>query len=283
MSPFLACLSRRSTGVLVGCAVAIFFVLLPDAQAGPTHRRKRPAFSVVLQPFTLARSVVHGVAAPAVHSTRRVMVAAAVTPLKVAYYAPRKARPRPPRGEQVYDAGQDSSGPIRASARDEDPEDQEQDQDEENGQIERGGDRPMVAGSRAVLRNGIAYAPAHAPQKVKNAIWAANSIRRKPYVWGGGHSSFNDRGYDCSGSVSYALRGAGMLSAPLPSSDLMRYGERGRGRWMTIYSRPGHTFAVIAGLRLDTTDLGRGGDVGPRWYAYGRETGGYVARHPAGL
>jgi hypothetical protein len=134
-----------------------------------------------------------------------------------------------------------------------------------------------------VLRNGVAYAPSQAPQSVKNAIWAANTLRRKPYVWGGGHGSFYDRGYDCSGTVSFALHGAGLLSSPMPSSDLMRYGERGRGRWMTIYSRNGHTFAVIAGLRLDTTDLGRGGDVGPRWYAYERNTGGYVARHPAAL
>lgn len=141
----------------------------------------------------------------------------------------------------------------------------------------------MVSGSRAVLRNGIAYAPSRAPQSVKNAIWAANTLRRKPYVWGGGHGSFYDRGYDCSGTVSFALHGAGLLSSPLPSTDLMRYGERGRGRWMTIYSRPGHTFAMIAGLRLDTTDLGRGGDVGPRWYAYDRDTGGYVARHPIAL
>lgn len=141
----------------------------------------------------------------------------------------------------------------------------------------------MVAGKRAVLRGGIAHAPERAPDNVKNAIWAANTLRRKPYIWGGGHGSFHDNGYDCSGSVSYALHGAGVLAAPLPSSDLMRYGERGRGRWITIYSRPGHTFAVIAGLRFDTTDLGRGGDVGPRWYVDGRDTRGFVARHPAGF
>lgn len=281
MRLFKLCMLPRSTRAFFCCAIAIFFVLLPDAQAGPSHRRKRPAFSVMLQPFSLARSVVHGVAAPAVHGAHRVLVAAAATPLKVAYYAPRKMRPRPPRGERVYDVEEEFSGPVRASARNDDRDDQ--DQDEENGSMESGGDRPMVTGSRAVLRNGVAYAPSHAPQKVKNAIWATNSIRRKPYVWGGGHASFNDRGYDCSGSVSYALRGAGALSAPMPSSELMRYGERGRGRWMTIYSRRGHTFAVIAGLRLDTTDLGRGGDVGPRWYTYGRDTGGYVARHPVGL
>ena len=95
--------------------------------------------------------------------------------------------------------------------------------------------------------------------------------------------SFNDYGYDCSGSVSYALHYAGLLAAPIPSSDFMRYGERGRGRWITIYARHGHTFAVIAGLRLDTTDLRYGGDVGPRWYADSRNTRGFEARHPIGM
>ena len=142
---------------------------------------------------------------------------------------------------------------------------------------------PSVAGTRALLRNGIAYAPSRAPANVKNAIWAVNTLRGKPYVWGGGHGSFNDYGYDCSGSVSYALHYAGLLTAPIPSSDFMRYGERGRGRWITIYVRHGHTFAVIAGLRLDTTDLRYGGDVGPRWYADARNTRGFEARHPIGL
>jgi hypothetical protein len=133
------------------------------------------------------------------------------------------------------------------------------------------------------LRNGIAYAPAHAPQGVKNAIWAANTLRRKPYTWGGGHGSFYDRGYDCSGTVSFALHGAGAIAAPLPSRDFISYGQRGRGRWLTIYARPGHTFAVFAGLRLDTTDFQNGGNTGPRWHADLRDTRGYVARHPAGL
>jgi cell wall-associated NlpC family hydrolase len=249
---------------------------------------------VALQPFSLAHSIARTVAAPVVHNAHRILVAAAVAPIKVAYYAPRR-RARPPRGEQVQDHGEEPIRPIRvaypvtgtpsaaASEQDEYGEDQDPDQEQERRPVESRGNRPMVAGSRAVIRDGIAYAPSHAPESVKNAIWAANAIRRKPYVWGGGHGSFSDRGYDCSGSVSYALHGAGMLAAPLPSSDLMRYGARGRGRWMTIYSRRGHTFAVIAGLRLDTTDLGRGGDVGPRWYADGRDTGGYVARHPVGM
>ena len=88
---------------------------------------------------------------------------------------------------------------------------------------------PMVHGNRAVLRNGIAYAPSNAPDSVKHAIWAVNTICRRPYVWGGGHGSFHDHGYDCSGTISFALHYAGMLGQPLPSSDFLRYGERGRG------------------------------------------------------
>ncbi|MEP7014936.1 MAG: hypothetical protein ABI925_05810 [Verrucomicrobiota bacterium] len=146
-----------------------------------------------------------------------------------------------------------------------------------------GAQHPTVPGKRAVLRNGIAYAPASAPSNVKSAIWAANQIRRKPYVWGGGHGSFNDNGYDCSGTVSYALHHAGVLGSPIGSGDFLRYGERGRGQWITVYARHGHTFAIIAGLRLDTTDFRYGGDVGPRWYLDGRDTRGFSARHPAGL
>jgi hypothetical protein len=145
----------------------------------------------------------------------------------------------------------------------------------------RGGSEPIVRGNRAVVRNGIAYAPENAPDAVKNAIWAANALRRLPYKWGGGHDSFFDNGYDCSGTVSFALHYAGVLDSPMPSSDFLNYGEFGRGRWITIYSREGHTFAVIAGLRLDTT--GDYGTEGPRWHADGRDTWGYEARHPIGL
>jgi cell wall-associated NlpC family hydrolase len=268
-----------------------------NAEARRVRYRRPTPISVVLQPFKMARSVVHAAAAPIVHNAPRVLGATAAAPIKIAYYAPRRSKTRVPRGaEEIYQTDDESDAkPIRAAystsgrrqtaapRAEEYDGDQDQDEERESGRVEQRGDRPMVSGSRAVLRNGIAYAPSHAPQSVKNAIWAANTLRRKPYVWGGGHGSFNDRGYDCSGTVSFALHGAGALNSPLPSSDLMRYGERGRGRWMTIYSRSGHTFAVIAGLRLDTTDLSRGGDVGPRWYAYGRDTGGYVARHPVGM
>lgn len=288
--------SLRRKAALFCAAISVLFLFVPDTEAKPSRHRKRAAFSVALQPFSLVRSVVHAVAEPVVHNAPRILAATAVAPIKVAYYAPPRLRPRAPRAEQVYETEEESDvKPIRvayqvpgrgrtaAPQQEEYDYDEEPDQDQESGQIERRGDRPIVSGSRAVLRNGVAYAPSRAPQNVKNAIWAANTLRRKPYIWGGGHGSFYDRGYDCSGTVSFALHGAGLLNSPLPSSELMRYGERGRGRWITVYSRPGHTFAVIAGLRLDTTDLGHGGDVGPRWYTYGRDTGGYVARHPAGM
>jgi cell wall-associated NlpC family hydrolase len=142
---------------------------------------------------------------------------------------------------------------------------------------------PVVRGKRAVLRNGVAYAPANAPDNVKHAIWAANKLSGKPYVWGGGHGSFDDYGYDCSGTVSFALHHAGLLDVPLPSGDFLGYGKRGRGKWITVYARHGHTFAVIAGLRLDTTDLRYGTDIGPRWHSDPRDPRGFAARHPEGL
>jgi hypothetical protein len=174
-----------------------------------------------------------------------------------AYYTPRAI----PRASQIDQEDEDSDAPAPMTS----------------------GSHPTVAGSRAVLRGGVAYAPSNAPANVKSAIWAINTIRSKPYHWGGGHGSFTDSGYDCSGTVSFALHHAGVLNQPLPSSDLLRYGERGRGRWITVYSRHGHTFAMIAGLRLDTTDFRYGGDVGPRWHTDGRDTWGFEARHPIGL
>lgn len=145
---------------------------------------------------------------------------------------------------------------------------------------------PTVPGSRAVLRGNIAAAPAAAPLEVKRAIWAANQLRSKRYRYGGGHRSFNDSGYDCSGTVSYALGAAGLVKSPMPSSGFKNFGKSGAGKWITVYARNGHTFAVIAGLRLDTTAwntmrVERG--EAPRWRATPREPRGFVARHPAGL
>jgi hypothetical protein len=125
-----------------------------------------------------------------------------------------------------------------------------------------------------------AIAPASAPLEVKNVILAANQITRKPYRYGGGHRTWKDRGYDCSGSVSYALHGGGLLTSPLPSSSFMRWGLAGRGLWITIYTNPGHAYLIIAGLRFDTSGPG---ESGPRWRKTARSSRSYVARHPAGF
>jgi hypothetical protein len=138
------------------------------------------------------------------------------------------------------------------------------------------------AGETATLgSDGRAVAPASAPQEVKDAIAAANRIVGKPYKYGGGHARWRDSGYDCSGAMSYALHGAGLLDRPLTSGDFMRWGRRGKGSWITIYAHGGHGFLVIAGLRFDTgwNNAGRG----PRWSEEMRPTGGYTVRHPAGL
>jgi hypothetical protein len=143
---------------------------------------------------------------------------------------------------------------------------------------------PTVPGSAAQLRHGVACAPEKAPLAVKRAIWAANQLRSKPYRFGGGHRSFSDSGYDCSGTISYALGAAGLIKVPMSSSGLLRYGRHGRGKWITIYARNGHAFAVIAGLRLDTTAWNQRGDrYAPRWQASIRAPQGFEPRHPEGL
>lgn len=145
---------------------------------------------------------------------------------------------------------------------------------------------PTVPGTRASLRGRVAFAPEDAPAPVKRAIWAANQLRAKPYRYGGGHRSFNDSAYDCSATVSYALAGAGIVKAPVSSNEFRRFGERGQGKWITIYARNGHTFATIAGLRLDTTPyntMKRDRHWAPRWQPTPREPRGFVARHPQGL
>ncbi len=143
---------------------------------------------------------------------------------------------------------------------------------------------PTTPGNEARLRGGLALAPVNAPFSVKRAIWAANQLRTKPYRYGGGHRSFNDSGYDCSGTVSYALAGAGLVSAPLSSGELRAYGNRGRGKWITVYARNGHAFAVIAGLRLDTTSPHNPSRRwAPRWQPTERMPFGFEVRHPVGL
>jgi hypothetical protein len=123
--------------------------------------------------------------------------------------------------------------------------------------------------------------PKSAPARVKSVISAANKIRTKPYVWGGGHGRWWDRGYDCSGSVSYALHGGEFIESPLPSGPMEDWGLAGEGRWITVYANAGHAYAVIAGVRWDTS--GDASGTGPRWHEDLRDNIGYVARHPAGF
>jgi peptidoglycan hydrolase-like protein with peptidoglycan-binding domain len=128
-----------------------------------------------------------------------------------------------------------------------------------------------------------AIAPDSAPQEVKDAIEAANRITRKPYKYGGGHGKWEDSGYDCSGSVSYALHGGGLLGRSRDSTGFMSWGRAGRGDWITVYGNSGHAYVVIAGLRFDTSAAGASGGDGPRWRNKWRSPKGYVARHPAGF
>ena len=151
---------------------------------------------------------------------------------------------------------------------------------------------PIVApGAKAtLLPDGTAAAPAEAPLQVQAAIFAANKLLDKPYKYGGGHAKVEDSGYDCSGTVSYALLAAKLIKSPLDSSSFMRWGLKGRGSWITVYTNPGHAFAVIAGLRLDTSTGGitsrkiaRTAERGPRWRVALRNARSFTTRHPLGF
>ena len=138
-----------------------------------------------------------------------------------------------------------------------------------------------VPGAKAKLgKDGQAIAPESAPKAVKKVIAAANEIEDKPYLYGGGHGSFKDRGYDCSGAASYALHGGGLLKAPIDSSGMAQYGEPGKGKWISVYGAPSHGYIVVAGLRFDTSMTPGNG---PGWSRSMRATAeNYKVRHPAG-
>jgi hypothetical protein len=136
-------------------------------------------------------------------------------------------------------------------------------------------------GRTALVKDGLAYAPKNAPPAVIRAIAAGNRLQGKPYKWGGGHGKLYDSGYDCSGTVSYVLREAGLLKGSMPSRGYFSYGKKGQGKWITLYVRKGHVFMTVAGLRLDTG--GPGGESGPLWKTETRQGKGHVMRHPPGL
>ena len=135
---------------------------------------------------------------------------------------------------------------------------------------------------KAVLgSDGKAIAPDSAPDVVKAVIAAANAIVGKPYEYGGGHGEWEDSGYDCSGSESYALHGGGIITRPMDSTEYMSWGDPGPGVWITSYANGGHSFLVVAGLRFDTGSNNAGS--GPHWSEQMRPTDGYTVRHPTGL
>ena len=148
---------------------------------------------------------------------------------------------------------------------------------------------PPPPPEEATLIDGRVLAPASAPRRVKRVIEAANRLVEKPYVYGGGHKPYVsrrlDRGYDCSGAVSYALYGGRFLRSPLPSGALMDWGSEGPGQWITVYAHGGHAYVVIAGYRFDTSMRDRdapGPGTGPRWSRTLRTSSAFVARHPSG-
>jgi hypothetical protein len=135
-------------------------------------------------------------------------------------------------------------------------------------------------GKAKLNKDGTATPPVDAPRKVVRVIEGANKIEDKPYRYGGGHGKWRDRGYDCSGAISYALHKAGLLDSPLDSSGFTRWGKRGKGDWITVYGNSGHAYAVIAGLRWDTS-MTEGN--GPGWSKEMRSSSGFKKTHPKGL
>jgi hypothetical protein len=138
-----------------------------------------------------------------------------------------------------------------------------------------------VAGGFSVGGNGTIPIPTNVPEAVQRVVAGGNAITDFPYIWGGGHASFVANGYDCSGSVSYALAAGGLLNAPLVSGDLAHWGEPGPGRWITIYANAGHTFMDVDGVWFDTA--GRSGPYASRWLVSQPSLEGYAVRHPPGL
>jgi cell wall-associated NlpC family hydrolase len=142
----------------------------------------------------------------------------------------------------------------------------------------------LVPGAMARYVDGLAAAPMSAPPAVQEIVWAANQIIGLPYIFGGGHGSFSSPGYDCSGTVSFALHGASLLKAPMDSSEFMGWGGHGIGRWVTVFTNPEHAYMTVAGLRLDTSAADDpSNQQGPRWRPLRPGNWGFRVRHPAGL
>ena len=142
----------------------------------------------------------------------------------------------------------------------------------------------LVPGHTARIVDGLAAAPEDAPAAVKEIIWAGNTIVGLPYIYGGGHASFSSPGYDCSGTVSYALHGADLLESPMDSGEFMSWEQSGIGAWVTIFANGGHAYMTVAGVRLDTSSADDPSNLqGPRWRPLRQSNEGYAVRHPLGM
>jgi cell wall-associated NlpC family hydrolase len=220
-------------------------------------------------------------AAPATHSAAAPVPAAAAT--KAPEPAPLKSHPKVvvavPPGDVA--PAQASTGTPPSSSSDAQPPSDAQVRNELAAFRQHLTGYGVARGAIPEVRpDGTAVAPLQAPGVVATVIAAGNAIATTPYKWGGGHGGWKDTGYDCSGSVSFALAGAGLMTSPLVAAQFMHWGAQGPGRWITIYANSGHTFMVVAGLRFDTS----GAQGGTRWQpAAGRSYAGFVARHPPGL
>jgi cell wall-associated NlpC family hydrolase len=148
-------------------------------------------------------------------------------------------------------------------------------------QLERYKRRALAGGAIGLTPHGLADAPAGSPTAVQDIVAGGNAIATFPYRLGGGHGSFIDDAYDCSGSVSYALAAAGLLDAPVTSGELMKWGAKGPGRWLTVFANPGHVFMTVGGVRFDTS--GRAGRRGSRWQPLERSASAFAVRHWPGL
>ncbi len=141
-----------------------------------------------------------------------------------------------------------------------------------------------MPGTTARVVNGLAAAPMGAPATIQEIVWAGNQIIGLPYIFGGGHASFTSPGYDCSGTVSFALHGASLLATPMDSSEFMGWGGHGAGQWVTVFSNPEHAYMTVAGLRLDTSAADDpSNQQGPRWRPLRPANSGFKVRHPVGL
>jgi cell wall-associated NlpC family hydrolase len=151
------------------------------------------------------------------------------------------------------------------------------------GQLVAGKPELLVPGRTARYVNGLAAAPMAAPLAVQKIVWAGNQIVGLPYIWGGGHASFKSPGYDCSGTVSFALHGGHLLSTPEDSSEFESFGSHGVGGWVTIFTNAGHAYMTVAGLRLDTSSADDpSNQQGPRWRPLRPANSGFSVRHPTG-